>query len=285
VTGETAIYIRKHDCSSEEDGCWLSPGQPLKEFVGEPRQLEFYFPFRTHASFDNLAQSFEVEAVSRDTAHVSLSSIRRGKLVDGRAGKRYLGRYSEGNNDTYMLHVRRAPSPSASPISVAWRTNLTYLFGARGGYPSTTPGGPAPLSLYCVDETGGDTLGNDEVLLEVGSGVGAARKVHFRAFWPDVNAGDPMMFADMPPLPLVGPAKIWISELTTEVMSTSLSDRDETVELTIPPLDWNVPERLAQLRTTSLHPVAPDGSVNPYNFFGEYEVTFNQAHSLSGEEP
>lgn len=214
VTGETAIFIRKHDCSSEEDGCWLSPGQPLKEFVGEPGQLEFYFPFRTHASFDERAQNFEVEAVSSKTMNVTLSSVGRGKLVDNRRDRHFLGRYSEGKDDTYMLHVGRAPSPSPSPISVAWRTNLTYLFGGRGGYPSMTPGGPAPLSLYCVDETGGDTLGNDEVLLEVGSGVGAAKKVHFRAFWPDVNAGDAMTFADMPPLPLVGPAKIWISELT-----------------------------------------------------------------------
>jgi len=285
VTGETAIYIRKHDCSTEEDGCWLSPGQPLKEFVGEPRQLEFYFPFRTHASFDNLAQNFEVEAVSQEKVYTSLSSVGRGNLVENRLRKRFLERYSESKDDTYMLHVRRLPSPSPRPISVAWRTNLTYLFGARGGYPSTTPGGPAPLSLYCVDETDGDALGNDEVLLEVGFGAGASKKVFFRRFWPDVNAGDPMMYADMSPLPLVGPAKIWISELKTEVMSTSLSDRDDTVELTIAPLDWNVPERLAQLVSTGLHPVAPDGSVNPYNSYGEYEVTFNQAHSLSGGEP
>jgi hypothetical protein len=99
----------------------------------------------------------------------------------------------EGEDDQYLLHMRRAGD---SIHQVQWRTNLTFLFGARAGYRSTTTK-PAMLGMYCKGETEGDLLGDDELRLTVGN----VSKLHFARFWPEVDAGEtPSSFDDMPPL-------------------------------------------------------------------------------------
>jgi hypothetical protein len=281
ITGDVPVGIFKHDCSSEEVKCWLRPGDAPRAETGQPTQHTFFYAFRTHRAFDGAEQHLEVEVnSSADPLALTLWSRNRGELLPERDERRFRGAYAEDQADEYLLRVRRG---AGQAFDVAWRTDLSFFFGGTpAAYAARTPGGGvAPLSLYCADETEGDALGSDEILVQVGTPAGA---LHFERFWPEVNATDRLGFADMAPLAVVGPVRVTIAELSTESLSHDHDDWDDLVTVDVPPLDPWVVEQLGQVRRTPLYDY-DDGQIDWSDDYGGYELTFNQTHSPGDGQP
>jgi hypothetical protein len=283
VTGRPGLLVRRHDCSSEDAKCWLLPGDEARASGTDPDQRVFYYAFATHKAFDGAAQTFEIDLditpVIGATDHVTLTSTNRGTVVpETRLKGPWLRSFQERKEDRYLLRIHRT---GTTPHTVQWRTNLTYVFGATAPYGFAAKK-PVFLSLYCTDETEGDTLGDDEIKLEVGQGT----NVHYARFWDTVDAyAAPKPFEDMPPLAVVGDATITLSELSVEHDSNDPADVDQRARITVGGLDPRVREKLGMTFHTPLHTIRPDGSLDTSTSWGAYQVTLNLAHSLGGGTP
>lgn|GEM_PF-4600633 len=303
VTGSTELFIRKNQCSSVEDGCWMAPGDGLREYDGHPTQDEFFLQFRTYRSFNNVPQDCVASYHSDGPGMISGASY--GRVPDDGGGPSGgTAWWSDMGPDTYVLRVRRVDR--SVPIRAGWDTTLWYL---------------EPQSIYCADETGMDAFQNDEILAEVGVGG----DVYYRQFWPDVNAGDGFRFSkislempgyrlvESPPvqMPVVGHAEITVAELVGE--SLDPPDRDQNLIVRIPPLttrlapgpslEWLVTTELPDSDgdplvdlgdwATRMYAAAPGAPLQPsLNYVGPigagagvYQLKFRQVRSPGGGKP
>ena len=280
ITGDVPIAIFRHDCSTEALKCWLRPGDAPRVEVGDPTQHTFFYGIRTHEAIDHAAQTLEVEVNgTADPVAITLGSPGRGEVQPELVSRRWRGAFAEDQDQDYLLRVRRV---GGQPFDVAWRTDLTFVFGgSRGAYPARPGTSVAPLRLYCADETEGDALGSDEILLRLGTPSGVE---HFGDFWPEVNASDTLSFDSMKPLAAVGPVRVTIAELSSETYSAELDDWDDLVTFDIAPLDPHVLDHLGQVIETPLYDHEA-GQIDWTDAYGAYQLTFNQSHSPGGGQP
>jgi hypothetical protein len=131
--------------------------------------------------------------------------------------------------EAVFLTVDRSDQTQTA-IQVAWQHGLTYLIDDVAN----------PLNLQCLDETGADWLGDDEIRLTItADGV---QPPLARASWDSVDTGDPQYFAGAVPQPVA-----FAEQLVFEVRETGDVGGDDVGKLTVAALTGQAAREVKQV--------------------------------------
>jgi hypothetical protein len=128
-------------------------------------------------------------------------------------------KFADKGGRSVFFTVERSAATTQS-VQVHWRTELTFLTGAREISGSNTH----KIGLFCVDETGIDWLGSDEAVMEL---IVHGKKIRGfpvdRAYW-DADSDDAEYFA-IRQIPYIDGMEVKVIELEPAIMNNDIGTK------------------------------------------------------------
>ena len=228
--GTFHLLALKHDCSSEATACELLPGNTLTPSLPTDREFKGFFTYRSIATVNPaVPQTATIEtAVTSADGKISVGLIREGSSLAPLSNRR-VATYtrSEAQSARYLLEVARTANDVT--YSVRLETNLTVVTGAKDdmvipGHPMLEP--PIGLKLICLDESGANLAGEEEIGVEVwADGVLVAGPPTL--FRPDLDADEAMDMSSVPMFGFVNEAHLKIREHSGDLHTDPVDDYGE----------------------------------------------------------